>query len=132
MKNIALFIFSIISFAVNAQPGSLDNTFGTGGKVTTDFGNGNDWGTSVAIQGDGKIVVAGTAYNNSNYEFALIRYNSDGGLDNTFGSGGKVTTDFGYNTVVLSVAIQSDGKIVVAGWGPIGSSNFILIRYNRK
>jgi uncharacterized delta-60 repeat protein len=111
-----------------AAAGDLDPTFGTGGKVTTDFIEGVDYAFAVAIQGDGNIVVAGVA----NSDFALARYNPDGALDPTFGTAGKVTTDFeGVDfAVATAVAIQGDGKIVAAGY--LGASNydFALARYN--
>lgn len=114
--------------------GSLDNTFGTGGIVTTNFGSFSDGANSVAIQGDGKIVLAGWMLNGSYWEFALARYNSNGTLDNTFGSGGKVTTSIGTgNDEGHSVAIQSDGKIIVAGFAQdtTGSiQDFAIVRYN--
>ncbi len=112
--------------------GSLDNTFGTGGKVITDFAGQDDDGQSVVIQSDGKIVIAGQAYNGSNGDFGLARYNTDGSLDNTFGTNGKVTTDIASNDDYgFSIAIQSDGKIVVAGQANNGSNNdFALARYN--
>jgi uncharacterized delta-60 repeat protein len=112
--------------------GSLDTSFDSGGKVTTDFGGGNDRAYSVAIQSDGKIVAAGYSSNGSNNDFALVRYNTDGTLDTNFDSGGKVTTDFGGgDDQAYSVAIQSDGKIVVAGLSYTGSNNgFALVRYN--
>jgi uncharacterized delta-60 repeat protein len=111
--------------------GSLDTSFDSGGKVTTDFGGGNDRAYSVAIQSDGKIVAAGYSSNGSNNDFALARYNTDGTLDTNFDSGGKVTTDFGGgNDYAFSVAIQSDGKIVAAGRGSNGGDDFALVRYN--
>jgi uncharacterized delta-60 repeat protein len=112
--------------------GSLDPAFGTGGKVTTAVGPFDDEGYSMALQSDGKIVVAGYSYNGSNYAFALVRYNTDGSLDPTFGSGGKVITVFGTSEDLgYSVALQSDGKIVVAGYSYNGSNNdFALARYN--
>ena len=101
--------------------GTLDATFGTGGKVTTDFGGGDAiW--SVAIQSDGKIIAAG--YSNNN--FALARYTAAGALDLSFDTDGKVTTDFGSTDRAHSVAIQSDGKIIVAGYS---NNNFALARY---
>jgi uncharacterized delta-60 repeat protein len=111
--------------------GSLDTSFDSDGKVTTDFGGGNDQAFSVAIQSDGKIVAAGNS-RNGNWDFALARYNTDGSLDTSFDSGGKVTTDFGGgNDRAYSVAIQSDGKIVAAGYSSNGSNNdFALARYN--
>jgi uncharacterized delta-60 repeat protein len=112
--------------------GSLDTTFDGDGKVTTDFGGDFDGAYSVAIQGDGKIVVAGESYNGSKqFDFALARYNSNGSLDITFDGDGKVLTNFGGFDTARSVAIQSDGKIVVAGESYDGSNrNFALARYN--
>ena len=136
MKQLNLFLAAaciLTSGIATAQPGSLDNTFGTSGKVTTDFGNSDD-GRSIAIQSDGKILVAGYSDNGSNVDFALVRYNSDGSLDNTFDTDGKLTTDIGsYGDEGNSVAIQSDGKILVAGESWNGSNStydFALVRYN--
>ncbi len=114
--------------------GSLDTTFGTDGKVITDFGPNGDRGYSVVIQSDGKIVVAGESGKTStpSYSyFALARYESDGSLDTTFDTDGKVTTDFGASVPhdkARSVAIQNSGKIVVAG---TGNSDFALARYDQ-
>ncbi len=122
--------------------GSLDNTFDGDGKVTTDFLNGNDFARSVAIQSDGKIVAAGSCWTGPAHgdDFAVARYNADGSLDTSFDGDGKLTT----HVVVLddeaySVAVQSDGKIVVAGYtwnGPtldfplVGTFDFAVVRYN--
>jgi uncharacterized delta-60 repeat protein/gliding motility-associated-like protein len=121
--------FALVRYNID---GSLDNTFDSDGKLTTAIGSDNDFGYSVAIQSDGKIVVAGSSYSGSNWNFALVRYNADGSLDNSFDIDGKVTTDFGSdNDFGYSVAIQSDGKIVVAGQSYNGSTNdFALVRYN--
>jgi len=73
MKRLNLFLVAACIFTsgiATAQPGSLDNTFGTGGKLTTDFGS-SDRGNSVAIQSDGKILVAGYNYNGYNSDFDL-------------------------------------------------------------
>jgi uncharacterized delta-60 repeat protein len=112
--------------------GSLDTTFDGDGKVTTDVGSIDDRGFSVAIQSDGKIVVAGSSFDGSDWDFALTRYNSDGSLDTTFDGDGKVTTDVGSShDYAYSVAIQSDGMIVVAGYSDNGSNNdFALTRYD--
>jgi uncharacterized delta-60 repeat protein len=91
------------------------DTFGTSGKVTTDFGGTIDLATSVVLQADGKIVVAGSTFGGGSEDFALARYNADGTLDDGFGTSGKVTTDFGGSDRATSVALQTDGKIVVAG-----------------
>ncbi len=96
--------------------GSLDATFGTGGKVTTDFAGSNEQAFAVALQQDGKIVAAGTTGNGTGSDFALARYNPDGSLDATFGTDGKVRADFaGGADQAFAVAIQPDGKIVAAG-----------------
>src|SRR6185503_10246187 len=110
--------------------GSLDTTFDTDGKTTTPIGSGDDYGRAVALQSDGKIVVAGTSFNGSNNDFALARYNSTGSLDTTFDTDGKVTTSFGSGEDFgRGVAIQSDGKIVVAGHS---DGKFALTRYNNN
>ena len=98
----------------------------TDGLQTTDFGD-TDLVYSVAVQSDCKILVAGVADNGSNYDFALARYNTDGSLDATFGGVGKLTTDLGGSDYGYSVAIQSDGKIVVAGQS---NNDFAVARYN--
>ncbi|MEK6616896.1 MAG: T9SS type A sorting domain-containing protein [Bacteroidota bacterium] len=83
MKKTITFIISLTVAAItaHAQSGSLDNTFGTGGKITTPVGSATDVGTSAAIQSDGKIVVAGRSNNGANDDFAVARYN------NTIGTG---------------------------------------------
>lgn len=92
--------------------GQLDSTFGSGGRVTTNFSSGGDEANAVVIQPDGRILAAGRA----NEEFGLSRYNSDGTLDSSFGISGKVTLDFNGNPdAAQAVALQTDGKILVAG-----------------
>src|SRR5882724_4408526 len=118
--------------------GSLDNGFGAGGKVTTDFSGEVDAANAIALQSDGKILVAGFAVTGRtmqfpNQDFALARYNSNGSLDASFGTGGKVTTDFsGLFDMPLAIAIQNDGKIVLAGSDEDFSfhARFALSRYN--
>src|SRR5206468_80556 len=96
--------------------GSLDTTFGTGGKVTTDFAGDDDQAFAVVLQTDGKIVAAGVAKTYRGGDFALARYNANGSLDATFGTGGKVTTDFaGNDDAAHGVVVQADGRIVAAG-----------------
>ncbi|MBI4646547.1 MAG: hypothetical protein HY738_08130 [Bacteroidia bacterium] len=114
--------------------GSLDNNFGCNGKVITDFSGGIDQGNSVAIQADGKIIVAGT----SSSDIALVRYGIDGSPDSSFGILGKTTTDISDSVDIgNSVAIQADGKIVVAGGSyynltfyPSEYYYFEVVRYN--
>jgi uncharacterized delta-60 repeat protein len=117
-----------------AAPGDLDTTFSGDGRVTTNFTRRADAGLAIAVQDDGKLVVAGGAgINLANPRFALSRYNADGTLDTTFGGDGKVTTDFtsAYDAA-WGIGIQSDGKIVASGDAGIGFANsrFALARYN--
>jgi len=105
--------------------GSLDASFDGDGKVTTDFSFYNE-GQSVIVQVDGKILVAGTSQDSQDYDFALVRYNSNGSLDTSFDGDGIVTTDFG-NDLGQSVTLQADGKILVAG---TSDGDFALVRYN--
>ena len=116
--------------------GVLDTTFGKGGSVITPAGVGNSAGYSIAIQSDLKLVVAGFAYNSVNNatrsEFAVLRYQVDGTLDPAFGADGIVTTALGANDEALALAIQSDQKLVAAGFsnGSTSPSQFGLVRYN--
>lgn len=102
--------------------GGLDRTFGDRGRVRTDFGGADDdQAFAVALQPDGKILVAGQVCTTSlPRPMGLARYNSDGTLDTSFGGGdGKVTTSFGSDNAdwAVAIALQSDGKIVVTGYG---------------
>jgi len=135
----ALFLILIIILAAcggggsgntTPQAGSLDTTFNTNGKVTTPIGSGSG-ANAIAIQTDGKIVVAGNAGNGTNTDFALARYNTDGSLDTTFDTDGIVTTPIGSdNDFAYAIAIQTDGKIVVAGDAYNDTnSDFALARY---
>jgi uncharacterized delta-60 repeat protein len=113
------------------SPGDLDPTFGNGGFVTTSFSARAGGAGSVAVQTDGRIVVAGTLSTNAVYQIALARYNADGSLDGSFGSGGQLTSFPGRDAA--SVAIQTDGRIIVAGGfsASVGASErFALARYN--
>lgn len=117
--------------------GSLDPTFGTGGWVTTRFGNRGTFANAVVLQGDGKIVVAGTTGGGpTGADIALARYSADGSLDTSFGIGGKVVTDFyGTHEAALAVAVQRDGRLVAAGltrqFGSFDANppDFALARY---
>lgn len=112
--------------------GSLDKSFSTDGKVTTPIGSGNEGVFSITLQPDGKILAAGFSFNGSDYDFALVRYNTNGSLDKSFGGDGKVTTAIGdADDPCFSVALQKDGKIVAAGYlVENGHGHFALVRYN--
>ena len=113
--------FAVVRYNPN---GSLDTTFGSGGKAMTDFSTGvNDIIGGVVIQPDGKIVVAGT----QNGKFALARLNANGSMDSSFGTAGKAVTQIvtDGNAFANVLLLQTDGKLVVAGsrTGPTSNIN---------
>jgi uncharacterized delta-60 repeat protein len=124
--------FVVARFNVN---GSVDTTFGGSGTgwVKTSFGT-SDEAHAVAVQTDGKIVVAGNVYNSATggFDFALVRYNSNGTLDGEFDGDGKLTTGFGgaYNNV-YSMVLQPDGKILVGGSVANDPRGFAMARFNQ-
>ncbi len=118
--------------------GTLDATFGAGGRVTTDLG-GDDRPSDVVLQPDGKIVVAGMSARTlgARLAYAFVRYNADGSLDTSFGQGGTVVTlygDSGGSAEIDGLALQPDGKIIGVGWYNPGASVFdqamLLVRLN--
>ena len=121
--------FSVVKYN---SDGSLDTSFSDDGILTTAISTGIDVPNGIVVQDDGKILAAGYSNNGSNDDFAIVRYASDGTLDDTFGVNGVVTTpigtgsDFGFD-----LALQSDGKIVVAGLADNGTDDdFAVLRYN--
>jgi serralysin len=125
-----------------ASDGTLDVTFGGDGEVRTDFTAGYDFANDVAVQADGKIVVAGPApYANEHARFGLARYHVNGTLDTGFGGDGKVRTGFkssrcGDSADPQGMALQADGKVVVAGYagcaataGGLFHPRWVLARY---
>src|SRR5208337_5561767 len=103
------YVFALVRYNTDV---TLDATFNTTGKVTTAIGTSDDDAFAVAIQSGGKIVAAGCSYNGSQYVFALVRYNTDGTLDTTFNTTGKVPTAIGTSDDdAFAVAIQSDGEV---------------------
>jgi uncharacterized delta-60 repeat protein len=147
MKKSLYFLYFVFSFITTlAQPGQPDNTFNSNGKVLSyflyDFGNGpestgSDAASALLVQPDGKIIVGGSTYNGLNGDFALIRYNTNGTIDGSFGDNGYVRTDFGsggiYHTEsIVALALQTDGKIIALGTtittSPLG--DFAIVRYN--
>jgi uncharacterized delta-60 repeat protein len=142
--------------SVLAEDGSLDFRFGNGGRVTTDFGS-TDFSSAVVLQLDGNMILAGSAHNSNDMDFALVayqpdgkvlmtgessisgnisdfgvaRYSADGSLDNTFGTNGIVITDIGSLDHGAAILLQPDSKIVVAGYSWSGNNyDFALVRYN--
>jgi len=120
--------FAVVRYNTN---GSLDTTFDTDGIVTTAIGSGTDTAYSVVLQSDGKIVAAGESYNGLNYDFAIVRYNTNGLLDTTFSGDGIETTAIGSgDDAAYSVVLQSGGKIIAAGYSFNGSNDdFAVVSY---
>lgn len=114
------------------ENGVLDATFGTGGIVTTAVGPLTEEAFAVALQTDGKIVIAGCINMGVNNDFLLVRYNSNGSLDGSFGTNGATVTPIGNGAdIANAVTIQPDGKIVAAGFSSNGANNdFAVIRRN--
>lgn len=106
--------------------GTLDTSFGTNGLVFSDIGGNYDDPSTLLLQPDGKLVAVGSSLTNTRY-FSLSRYNPDGSPDTSFGTGG-VVLDTNVGDFVHDAALQSDGKIVVAGGGFTG--DFHVARYN--
>lgn len=120
----------IVVARLNAN-GTIDNTFGTAGKVTTAITTGDDLAFGIAVQTDGKIVVAGEGNNGSNKDVIIVKYNTDGSLDNTFDGDGKVITNLGAEEAIRAMTLQTDGKIVVAGGSSLpGQYDPTILRYN--
>ena len=118
--------------------GSIDTTFGANGRVTTDFPGLAASASSVLVQPDGKILVAGGAFPLFTFlgNMELVRYNPDGSLDAGFGDGGIVTTVFPHGSYASALALQPDGKILAAGTDYVDFSSdassdtdFALARY---
>src|SRR5256886_2972621 len=110
--------------------GSLDATFGNGGIVVNDFGQGlESYALEVIIQPDGKIIIAGE----SSYEFLVARYNSDGTLDTTFGGDGFALVNFSSNwDHGRDAVLQADGKIILVGIAEVNTpyDSFAIARVN--
>lgn len=110
--------------------GNPDTTFGTAGTVNTPFTSSGDAAFAVAIQVDGRIVVAGRS-GLTNPDFAVARYLPNGTLDGGFANAGKLTVDFfGSADIAESVAVQSDGRIVLGGLARDNVDGYGLARVN--
>ncbi|MFN3653039.1 MAG: hypothetical protein ACK47B_25955 [Armatimonadota bacterium] len=112
--------------------GSLDPSFGDGGRVVTDLRGGADRAYGMALQADGMIVVAGSALNGKQgLDLALARYSAEGVPDATFGDGGTVVGHAGGDEAARAIAVQADGRLVVAGSAlPRRTVDTLLARYH--
>ncbi len=120
---------SVFALARYLPNGALDTTFDTDGKLITSIDAGDDRASSVSVQSDGQIVVAGTSKNSPNGDFALARYNTNGSLDTTFGGGdGKTTVDFdNSNDEASGMAFDNAGRAVVVG---TSANRFAIARFH--
>lgn len=125
-----------LTATVRGKAGDVDTSFG-GGVQTTPVGLTDDYARGAAVQGDGKVIVAGYGVpgGDTGTDFLIVRYLRDGGLDTTFGTAGKVITAFNNGNrsdEAQAVAVQADGKILVAGSSDQGATgyDFALSRYN--
>lgn len=130
----ALIMLSI-SFRSTAQNGNLDVSFGINGKVTIAVGQQSSEAKDIKVLADNKIILAGSAHNSgNNYDFSLARFNPDGTLDTTFGSLGKVNTDYNnLSNTIQSICILSSGKILAVGtifYSPTQPGDLLFARYN--
>ena len=123
--------FAVARFNID---GSLDTSFNGDGRVTASFKAGNDVGSGIVVQSDGKIIVVGTSDDLSTTFLAVAGFNIDGSLDNSFGSGGRVLTQSSLNgrDMGSGIALQSDDQIVVVGSGDDenGVLEFVVARFN--
>lgn len=133
MKKIfTCFMLAAIPMLLHAQSGELDSSFNGNGIVIGSYTSENNSADAMAIQADGKIVVAGATGVAANINLGVSRFNNDGSLDTTFGTDGKVILSSGWiKTYILDMKIQNDGKIVMAGyrWNN-ETGDFIMFRLN--
>jgi uncharacterized delta-60 repeat protein len=122
-----------LTVTVRGLPGVVDTSF-AGGAIVTPVDIGEDYVNAVAVQADGKVLVAGSSGTIGGTKLSLLRYQRDGALDTTFGAGGKVLVALGAagNDRANAIAVQDDGKIVVAGSSQQGTTglDFALLRFN--
>src|SRR5262249_2699825 len=105
--------------------------FGVAGRTTAAVGSTDADGRAVAVQADGRILVAGYAKGATDMDFALVRFTADGSIDPSFASGGRVLTPVGSSAdAALAIALLADGRILLGGWSDTGPRDgFALARY---
>ncbi|HEX5153586.1 MAG TPA: delta-60 repeat domain-containing protein [Parafilimonas sp.] len=112
--------------------GSFDDSFGEGGFTAVRVNeNGFDYAWSALLQQDGKILVAGYSYTNSAFDFTLTQFTSNGKVDSAYGTNGHIYTDISGFDLARTMAVQSNGKIVVAGYSDFFNGKFVLARYTK-
>jgi uncharacterized delta-60 repeat protein len=122
--------FAVVRLLTN---GTLDTSFGGGDGIATFDPGGSDHARACAIQPDGKIILSGDTWVSPNDKFATVRFNSDGTVDGTFGTGGMVVTDFGPgggDEHACDVKVLPDGRIIAVGpYTTAGAPDWALVRY---
>lgn len=121
--------FAVVRLDADGAP---DPTFGTAGVIRDDLPGAGEVGWAVALQADGKILVAGEARGASNQDFAVVRYRDDGTRDPDFGTAGLVTTNLGTGAdQAQAVVVLEDESILVAGWGAFAGTgaDFAVVRH---
>ncbi len=109
--------------------GTLDASFGVSGKLTTVVGSGYSEARALALQPDGKLLVAATCLTGSKVDFCTLRYNANGTLDTSFGSGGTLVTSVGTGSdYVTTMMLQPDGKLLLAGNCAVSQFDFCAVR----
>jgi len=131
MKKIILAMVCIALASQNSTAQIIDNSFGLEGRVR---GNMAGEANAIAMQADGKIITAGFGYQNINSHFQLMRFNTDGTQDSTFGTNGTVMTEVSFSSAIEAIAIQPDGKILAGGTYQTGDFvniyHMVIVRYN--
>ncbi len=126
------FCLSISALPMYGQSTFIDPTFGNGGKVVTDLPNMSVSIRKMVIQPDGKIVAVGNVFSYP-YQWIIARYNIDGTLDNSFGSGGIVSiTPLPFSNGSSCIALQPDGKIIIGGGSKNSTYDICLLRVNNN
>jgi uncharacterized delta-60 repeat protein len=124
-----LFVFCMVRY--NSGGTALDSGFGSNGRVFTSMSSGDDRARAIAVQPDGKIVLAGTCNIAVQPVFCAARYNSDGSLDSSFDGNGKVSTLIGSEASANAMALQPNGRLILAGeCTNSGQRDFCVARYN--
>lgn len=123
--------FVVVKYSPN---GTIDSSFGQDGVASIDFGEDDEYGTTIEIQKDGKIVVAGTQAISLHGRIAVTRLNSNGTIDESFGNDGKLLFNpqsYSYYGWIQDMLIQHDGKILLGGFSYNGADkDYLIIRLN--
>ena len=117
--------FALVELYANGAP---NGNFGTGGRAVFSAGPNDDWGRSIALLPDGKVLLAGTSFDATRGRIAVARTLANGTLDPTFGSSGITTITLGASDAFgHAMAVDSLGRILVAGYANSGAANLFAI-----